>query len=104
MAISDNAKEELLQVTDLLNELYQKVLIAFDERDLSILPDVEVIEERIDDLSKELELRHIDRVKQGSCTAQTGSIYLQTVSNLERVGDHITNIAFSIKQYAPQKV
>ncbi|MBQ8197492.1 MAG: Na/Pi cotransporter family protein [Clostridia bacterium] len=100
MAISDNAKEELLQVTSLLNDLYQKVVIAFDERDTSLLPEVAVIEEKIDDLSKELELRHIERVKQGACTAQTGSIYLQTVSNLERVGDHITNIAFSIKQYA----
>jgi len=100
MAISENAKEELLQVTSLLNDLYQKVVIAFDERDTSLLPEVAVIEEKIDDLSKELELRHIERVKQGACTAQTGSIYLQTVSNLERVGDHITNIAFSIKQYA----
>ena len=60
-------------------------------------------EERVDEYSQTLEHRHIDRVKTGNCTAQAGSIFLQTVSNLERVGDHITNVAFSIRQYRFQK-
>lgn len=98
MSMSDNAKEELTQVTNTINELYEKAVLAFDERDVSVLSDVEVIEERIDELSVELENRHIERVKKGSCTAQLGSIYLQTVSNLERVGDHITNMALSINK------
>ena len=50
-------------------------------------------------VSAELENYHIDRLKNGTCTAQVGSVYLQTVSHLERIGDHITNISASIKQY-----
>ena len=46
-----------------------------------------------------LEVQHVDRLKKGLCTAQIGSVYLQTISNLERVADHITNVAFSIKKY-----
>ena len=60
---------------------------------------VEEVEEKIDEMSLELEHRHIERLKKGICTAQVGSIFLQTVSNLERVGDHMTNVAFSIRQY-----
>ena len=99
MTISEEAKVELKTVTDKINKLYETVFCAFDDRNLSALPEVEEIEESIDQLSLELEHRHIERLKKGACTAQTGSVFLQTISNLERVGDHITNVAFSLKQY-----
>ena len=73
------------------------------DRNVSLLANVEEVEESVDEFSKELEHRHIDRLKKGACTAQTGSVFLQTVSNLERVSDHITNVAMSIKQYRSVK-
>lgn len=100
LVMSEDARAELTEVKDRINALYAVVFKAFDDRDTSLLNRVEEIEESIDEMSVELEHRHIDRVKAGACNAQTGSIFLQTVSNLERVGDHITNVAFSIKQYA----
>ena len=99
LAMSDEAKEELKQLTDKFNTLYDYAITAFDDRNLTLLTKVEEVEESVDEYSHELENRHIERVKKGACTAQTGSIFLQTVSNLERVSDHITNVAFSIKQY-----
>ncbi len=99
LAMSDEAKLELKKLTEAFNSLYDYAITAFDDRNLSLLSKVEEVEESIDEYSSELEHRHIDRVKKGACTAQTGSIFLQTVSNLERVSDHITNVAFSIKQY-----
>lgn len=103
LALSDDAKEELQKLLDNINELYDYSFTAFDDRNLSVLSKVEEVEERVDEYSQTLEHRHIDRVKTGNCTAQAGSIFLQTVSNLERVGDHITNVAFSIRQYRFQK-
>ncbi len=100
MVFSEEAKEELKKLTGMVNALYEKCIEAFDNRDVSKLPQVDALEQEIDEYAQELENRHIDRVKEGLCTAQLGSTYLQTVSNLERVGDHITNVAFSIKKYA----
>jgi phosphate:Na+ symporter len=100
LVMSEDARVELTEVKDRINALYDVVFKAFDERDTSLLSEVEEIEESIDEMSVELEHRHIDRLKAGACNAQTGSIFLQTISNLERVGDHITNVAFSIRQYA----
>jgi len=76
MSFSEGAIEELKNVTSLINSLYEKTINAFDDRDVSILPYVEELEEEIDELSVELESKHIERVKQGACTAQLGSIYL----------------------------
>ncbi|MBQ9485222.1 MAG: Na/Pi cotransporter family protein, partial [Clostridia bacterium] len=99
VAFSEDAKTELKNLTGMINDLLDQSLIAFDKRNFGLLSTVDAIEQGIDDYSAELELKHVERLKQGLCSAQTGSIYLQTVSHLERVGDHITNMAFSIKQY-----
>ena len=96
---SEEAKEELRQVTETVNNLFDAAIKVFDERDVTFLPKVDAFEEMIDKANVELEGKHIERLKKDECSAQVGSVYLQTVSNLERVGDHITNIAFSIKQY-----
>ena len=99
ISLSEEAKEELKILTGKINDLFDISTAAFDKREDSLLVKVDEIEESIDEYSAELELKHVERLKQGACSAQAGSIYLQAVSNLERVGDHITNMAFSIKQY-----
>ncbi len=100
LEMSAEAKAELEKVTQTINKLFDASVEAFDKRDTSILGVVDELEEKTDVYAKELEESHIERVKRGVCSAPVGSIYLQTVSNLERVGDHITNMAFSIKQYS----
>ena len=102
MTFSDEAIEELGRMSEKVNELMDYSFTAFDERDLSTIEKVEEIEEQVDAMTRELENKHIERVKKGMCTAQLGSVYLQTVSNLERVGDHVTNVACSIRKYTTQ--
>ena len=99
MDFSAAAKEELKRVNETVDKLFDAAIKAFDMRDVSVLGLVDELEESIDRANQELEGKHIERLKRDECSAQVGSVYLQTVSNLERVGDHITNIAFSIKQY-----
>ena len=99
LVISAEAKEELENLKAKVNELYDYSITAFNDRSPELLGKVSEVEEEIDDIAVILEGKHIERVKKGQCNAQVGSVYLQTVSNLERVADHIFNIAKSIKQY-----
>ena len=55
--------------------------------------DVRTLEEKIDTLEKDLKISHIKRLNNGSCDAFVGTIFLDLISNLERVGDHAVNIA-----------
>lgn len=98
-SFSDGAIEELKAMTGTVLELFDVSVRAFEKRDISLLTEVDRLEKITDQYSIDLEDKHIERVKKGGCSAQVGSVYLQTVSNLERVGDHITNIGFSIKNY-----
>ncbi len=99
MDFSDNAKNELKEVFDKVLQLFDVSMDAFEKLDISKLTEIDSIEDSIDVATQALNDKHIERLKKGSCTPQVGSIYLQTASNLERVGDHITNIAFSMKHY-----
>ncbi len=94
--LSDGAKAELTAMKERVIELFDVSIAAFEKRDQNLLPEIDTIEQSIDEMNFSLEEKHIDRLKTGACSAQVGSVYLQTISNLERVGDHICNVAFSI--------
>ena len=51
-----------------------------------------------DEKERELQKAHVSRLTKNKCTPQAGMIFSDVVSGLERVADHATNIAFSIKE------
>ena len=53
-------------------------------------------EEAIDQLTEALRTHHVDRLKSRKCSAKNGMIYLDMLTNLERIGDHAENIASSV--------
>ena len=53
-------------------------------------------ENRIDKLEEEYRKDHIKRLNAGMCNAQSSAIFLDLLNNLERIGDHSTNIAQSV--------
>ncbi|OIJ14087.1 hypothetical protein BKP35_07755 [Anaerobacillus arseniciselenatis] len=50
-------------------------------------------EEKIDRMERTLRKKHIIRLNEKKCTGQAGIVYVDIVSNLERIGDHAVNIA-----------
>ena len=49
-------------------------------------------------MEKDLTNRHIERLTSNMCNLRSGMIFTDLASNLERVADHATNIAYSIEQ------
>lgn len=54
---------------------------------------VQVLEQSVDMLEEELRDKHIRRLSKGKCEPESGVIFLDIVSNLERIADHALNIA-----------
>ena len=71
---------------------------AYEERDIQKAEAVYHIEHRIDSQQKEYRYNHIGRLNNGKCNAYEGAIFMDLLSNLERIGDHATNIADSVIQ------
>lgn len=97
---SEDSIRELRDMLDKTITLCRLSLKAFHTRDKRLLPQVLVQEENIDDLEKELQQSHVERLTRGQCTPRSGMIFSDMLSNLERVADHATNIGFSIQDEA----
>ena len=62
---------------------------------------MEQVEEEIDQTTEALRNHHVDRLKNKKCSARNGMLYLDMLTNLERIGDHAENIATSVDKEAP---
>ena len=81
-----------------VKELLTLAMQAFRTRDVKFLDGVYPMEQKVDEMERELTNRHIERLTRNMCNLRSGMIFTDLASNLERVADHATNIAFSIKQ------
>ena len=96
-SFSDKALEEIRQLSELIHDLYDKVLKAYTDEDYNYMAQANIIEEQIDDFTKMMEDNHIGRLNEGICTPSTGAHYLELSSNTERIADHLINVAKSIR-------
>lgn len=94
---SDDSIREMRELLERTLTLCNVALEAFHTRNRHLLPQVLVQEENIDDMEKELQQNHVERLTHGACTPRSGMIYSDMLSNLERVADHATNVGFSIQ-------
>ena len=93
LGLSDAAKHELTVLVGAVNEIVELSFRAFRENDLQAAYQVEPLEQVIDDLKEKLRIHHILRLQQGNCSIETGFVWSDLLTALERVGDHCSNIA-----------
>lgn len=90
---TDDAIGELHIMFDKVYNLYKDALLSFKTADLDLAKKVIVEEDEIDIMEKKYRLSHIERLNTRSCKLGSGIVYLDIISNLERVADHSSNIA-----------
>ena len=54
------------------------------------------LEDEVDGMRKALVADHILRLSQGKCRPENNTVFINLVSNLERIGDHLNYIAHSL--------
>ncbi|WP_250674883.1 Na/Pi cotransporter family protein [Paraclostridium ghonii] len=93
-----------------LKELYQKVLDTYslaleslEKSDVDLACRVIKMEEQVDMMEKSCRANHMRRLNESSCSVDTGVIYLDLISNLERVSDHSANIAQQVIKSSDKK-
>ncbi|SUY48227.1 Na/Pi-cotransporter family protein/PhoU family protein [Clostridium putrefaciens] len=93
---TSEALEELKQMYDYTIYSLQLAIESYENNDPNKVEELLNVEQRIDTLEREFRSSHIRRLNEGKCTATAGAVYLDIISNLERIGDHSTNIAENI--------
>ena len=95
-SLSPAAQTELKVLTDAVAQIIDLSFRAFLSMDLEAARSIEPLEEVIDDLKDQLRDRHIQRLQQGSCSIETGFVWSELLTGLERIGDHCANLAGAV--------
>ena len=97
---SKKATEELHMLCEAINEIIDLAIDAFQNRNVYSAASIEPLEEVIDEIEQSLKDKHINRLRKGKCTVEAAFPYVETLSNLERIADHCSNVGISVITYA----
>ena len=95
---SPQAVKELHVMEKAVVDIVDKAYAVFANQDIQLAEEIEPLEEGIDELSRELKRRHVNRLRAGECTIEMGFILSDVTTSLERIADHCSNIGVCVTQ------
>lgn len=104
LSFSAAADSELAVIVPAVREILDLSLRAFLDNDMEAASMVEPLEQVIDSLKEKMRTRHIFRLQQGGCRIETGFIWSDLLTDLERTADHCSNIAGCIMDLRNQSM
>jgi Na/Pi-cotransporter len=93
LKLSEDDRKGIREFQEDLNAEFECIYKTLEEGDANSVVDAHRIHKRLKVLMKRLTDEHVRRLDQGDRNVQTGVIYLDALAHLERVGDHLVNIA-----------
>ncbi|NLW16934.1 MAG: Na/Pi cotransporter family protein [Firmicutes bacterium] len=96
LPFSEEAINELDAMYQTVHDLGVKTLYLLESGDIRQANDLLAQESEVDKMEKSLRLRHINRLNSGTCFPASGIIFLDLISNLERIADHAANIVEAV--------
>ena len=95
VGFSKEAQRELGEMLNMVNTILRFSFEMFVKSTEDHVEDILNLEEAIDEKERELQQKHIERLSNNECSPESGALFSDIISGLERVADHAVNIAFS---------
>ncbi len=98
LAISEGAVEELKNMHKCVMELLDASINSFKKQELTLdeAKQIETLETISDNLKEKYQNAHLQRLNEEHCETRAGMMFVNTLIDFERVGDHAKNIAFAV--------
>ena len=93
LQFSNYAKKEFAVMEETCREGMELLMAAAAGDTQSPLLKVAEIEQRIDDITRKFRQNQIDRMREGNCNVESSILYSEMLTDYERIGDHMLNIA-----------
>ncbi|WP_204402248.1 Na/Pi cotransporter family protein [Alkaliphilus hydrothermalis] len=103
LPFSEKAIGELKEMVEIVMKSYTTALTAMSNLDGSLAMKVVELEGKVDLMEKSLRASHIGRLSSQQCQTSSGIIFLDLISNLERISDHSSNIAMAVMDELKKK-
>lgn len=94
--LTPDAIEDVSEMFELTIKTVEKAIEALNTNDVKLAQEVAEQENVIDKMERQFRKNHILRVNEGKCSGQAGIMFVDILSNLERIGDHACNVAEAV--------
>jgi len=97
LSFSKSALTEADQLRKEADEMFDNIIAALENNDIEAAKSAALTNENnLNKMQIDFRRSHVQRMSEGICTPQTGLIFIDLVDNIEKIGDHLTNIAQAI--------
>ncbi len=97
LQFSTTGSDDLKSISDSVLKSFQYAIDARQNGNMESVRKVSQYEDDVDSQEEELREKHIERLSAGECKPSAGVVFLDIISNLERVSDHAYNLAGYVK-------
>ena len=96
ITFSKEGAMNLEEMFNLVEETYSTAINSLKTKNKDLAKIAERLEDQVDVLERKLKAAHVLRVQAGICNPEADQIFVETLRNLERIGDHADNIAYDV--------
>jgi phosphate:Na+ symporter len=99
LPLTGTALEETQKIFSVAVLMFRNTINALKQEDVDAAGAVLEDEEQLNKMQVLLKDKHVKRVNSGECDILAGIIYIDFVDNIEKIGDHLTNIAQGVLRH-----
>ena len=96
LSFTNSAQTEATQLKNEVNQMFDYITVALENNDIESAKSALVNEEHLNKMQMDFRRSHVQRMTEGVCSPETGLIFIDLVDNMEKIGDHLTNIAQAV--------
>jgi len=96
LSFSESAQAEAARLKSEVNQMLDYISAALENNDIEAAKSALVNEDNLNKMQMDFRRSHVQRMSEGVCSPQTGLIFIDLVDNIEKIGDHLTNIAQAV--------
>lgn len=96
LSFSDSALAEAEQLSKEADQMFDYIIAALENSDIEAAKSALVNEDNLNRMQMDFRRTHVQRMTDGICSPQTGLVFIDLVDNVEKIGDHLTNIAQAV--------
>jgi len=96
LTFSNSALAEAEQLRKEIDQMFDNIIAALEHNDVKVAKSALANENNLNKMQIDFRRSHVQRMSDGICSAETGLIFIDLVDNIEKIGDHLTNIAQAV--------
>jgi phosphate:Na+ symporter len=96
ISFTEPAQNEAEQLKDEINQMLSRISAVLENNDEKTAKTVLTNEAHLNKMQIDFRRNHVQRMGEGQCSPEAGLIFIDLVDNIEKIGDHLTNIAQAV--------